>query len=167
MSYFRKQLRGSTSGTATGAYPKPPVPVIVDPAPGARSYALSGVQSQPTGARVFNNALSGLQEYSLPATGSVKRRQAMGALPPGQGGPPRWYTAMQGQTLGDDDALSEPTLTDPIKLQQETLSTLQLMRSQEARRIEDERMRGYFQLAATLSIPLAAFIWKRLLKKPA
>ena len=141
--------------------------------------SLSGVQSQPPNARVFRHALEGLHEYGLPATGSTKTtvpvpprtRRALGADWPAASGPPRWYRAMQGATLGADDngpmELAEPTLTDPLDLQREQLRTLKSMQEQERERIKDEKLRGIFQIAATLSIPLAAFIWKRLLKKPA
>lgn len=121
--------------------------------------SLSGVQSQPPGARIYRGALEGVE--------MMPRRTH--SLPPGAGGPPRWYSVMQGATLGADDTgpaeLSEPTLTDPIALQREQLSTLKAMRDQERQRLHDEKVRGLMQLAATLSIPLAAFIWKKLLKK--
>lgn len=137
--------------------------------------SMGGVQSQPMGARVFRRALSGISEYSLPAIGStkppppppVKRRIAMGAS-----SGPAWYRQMQGTSLGEDETTSlttEPVLSSPTvddaTFRSEALSTLVAMKAQEAKRIELEERRGYLQLAATLSIPLAAFIWRKLLKR--
>jgi len=107
---------------------------------------LSGVQSQPAGGRVFRSAISGLGADHGPA----------------------WYRQMQGCSLGDDASSSATSLTerptvDDAVFRTEALSTLQAMRAQDADRIHKEEVRGYLQLAATLSIPLAAFLWRRIL----
>lgn len=136
---------------------------------------LSGVASQPPGARVSRGALTGvgdITEYGLPTIGAGTRprppRVRAGALSSDVG--PRWYQQMQGSTLGADDtgpsSILQPTLADPAQTtRQATLDTLQTMQRQEAARIKLEERRGYLQLAATLSIPFAAFIWKKLLKR--
>ena len=129
---------------------------------------LSGVQSQPPGGRVFSSAMGALGAIPQPAITVVarrrrkRRRRALGAV---EG--PAWYRQMQGSTLGDDgtataSSLTEPTLSD-TQFRSQALTALQAMRAQDADRIRKEEVRGYLQLAATLSIPLAAFLWKRIL----
>lgn len=105
---------------------------------------LSGIQSQPPGGRVLVSALSG------------------------DAGAPRWYRQMQGcSLLGDDEptasSLLEPTLADPF--QRQMLAATTGIRAIEAERLRAERIRGALQIVATLSIPLAAAVWRLVLKR--
>lgn len=98
-----------------------------------KTLALSGIQSQPAGGRVARGALSGLQ--SQPAGGRVFR----GSL----------------GSLGDD------TL-ETRNFQQELLQQTKAIQEHELARIRKEEIRGYLQIAATLSIPVMAAVWKML-----
>jgi hypothetical protein len=104
----------------------------------------------------------------IPTTSMVRSAR----LPPGiragraLGGPPNWYSAMQGTSLGADDqgSLQTPTLVEPgptmaawqdalIKQSQATDQTIQNYMATETKQ-------RWIQIAATLSIPLAAAVWR-------
>lgn len=142
--------------------------------------ALSGVQSQPQGGRVAKAALGAVSEY-LP----------LGPPPPPPPPPPsrvmasrgkvgpRWYRQMQGLgSLGGGDlgtlsgaaptghSLSTPTLSEPddatTNFRKAMLASNQALLEAERDRTHKEQVRGFLQIGATLSIPLAAAIWRAL-----
>lgn len=99
---------------------------------------------------------------------------------------PSWYKAIGSYTsqppgrrlarsrslgsLGDDapagpTTLSTPTLTDPATVQWQNDVLAQLRVGAEAMRIGETQK--WLQIAATLSIPLAAAVWKMIFKKGA
>jgi len=67
----------------------------------------------------------------------------------------RFYGALSGSSLGDDTS----------DWQGNVLSQLQLQSQIEASRAREERAQRYMQLAATLCIPVAAWVWSALLEK--
>ena len=82
---------------------------------------------------------------------------------------PRWYRAMQGTTLGADDepvnTLSTPTLSEPeatTQFRSQLLESNRQIIEAERERTRKEELRGYLQIGATLMIPVAAAIWKKL-----
>ena len=95
--------------------------------------ALGGIQSQPPGGRVYRGALAGVQ--SQPPGGRVSRN-ALGSL---------------GDDTPETRAFQEALLTETRRIQEH-----------ERDRLHKEELRGYLQIAATLSIPLAAAIWRAL-----
>lgn len=142
--------------------------------------ALSGVQSQPTGGRIARGALGAtISEYLLvplpepppppPPTRVMASRGRVG---------PRWYRQLQGGSLGGSDlgtlgadaptghTLAVPTISenDPATttFRTQLLASNQALLDAERERTHKEQVRGFLQIAATLSIPLAAAIWRAL-----
>ena len=126
----------------------------------ARRRAMSGVTSQPPGLPVASTALGGLGGHGARA------------LPPGiragraLAGMPNWYAAMQGTALGADDqgSLQTPTLVEPgpqmTAWQERLLSQSQATDQTIQKYMATETRQRWVQIAATLSIPLAAAIWR-------
>jgi hypothetical protein len=85
--------------------------------------------------------------------------------PPG----PRIYRIRQPRTLGSlgDDAggattLSQPTLTDPATVQWQANVLAQLQAG--VRTMQTAELQKWLQIAATLTIPVAAAVWKAIFK---
>lgn len=79
---------------------------------------------------------------------------------------PAWYRAMQGTSLGDD-TISEPTLTDAQftrEFQQRMLVAQDRLVEIGARWVRREELQRWLQIAATLSIPLAAVVWRAIFR---
>lgn len=113
---------------------------------GVARYGMSGLSSRPPGARIA--------------------RGAMGD------GPPKWYQAMYGVSglgsLGDDAVTAPaatPVLTDGTAQWQSAMlaNSNQILSTQQAFITKDQIAR-YVQVAATLSIPLAAALWRIIFK---
>lgn len=115
-----------------------------------RPRALAGIQSRPTGMRISRAALG---DTATP-------RGRVRYMPVGRA--PAWYSEMQGATLGDDTTLTDtpPTAgsSDQAAIQAQILADLN-------RGISELKLQRWLQIIATLSIPLAAQIWKLILRK--
>ncbi len=108
---------------------------------------------RPTTTRVAMAGLSS-RPYGAPAP-----HTALGAAP-------RWYREQLG-SLGDDTAsspdLAAPTLADP-QWQADMLSATQQIVKLQQDQVAKDRWIRYAQIAATLSIPLAAAVWKAIFR---
>ena len=107
---------------------------------------MGGVQSQPMGRKVSRMALAGVQ--SQPSGRRVSRFSL-------------------GTSLGADDDVGQasdltvPTIDDGTRqFQRDILASTRAIQAHERERIRKEEIRGWVQIAATLSIPLAAAIWR-------
>lgn len=98
----------------------------------------------------------------------VIRPRSMGSIVSQPMAPPVSRFAVQLGSLGDDAApgttLSSPTLTDPTEVWQNNVLT-QL--SAGVKTLQMAEMQKWLQIAATLSIPLAAAVWKMIFKRGA
>lgn len=106
--------------------------------------AFSGMPSRPPGARVAR-AMSGM----------------------GDAGAPRWYTALYGASLGDDDAVTAQaaTITDgPAMWQQSLLDEVQQLNTSLQTYTTKDMWARYAQIAATLAIPLSAAVWRMIFR---
>ncbi len=101
--------------------------------------SLAGVQSQPSGGRVASSALGD--------TRLVKG-------PPG----PHWYKALQGVPLGGDGT----DLTE-AEFRQMSLREQTIIRETIEKATKHADLFRALSIAATLSIPLAAWVWRGIL----
>lgn len=139
---------------------------------------MSGLSSRPYGPDISHRALGALTEYgtttgiaTLPVKRPAATRTKMRSYPmtvhgPAMQGPPDWYRAMQGASLGDDtQTAGATTLTDGVaQWQQSMLSTTQQIADAQTAMAQKDRWIRYLQIAATLSIPLAAAVWKMIFR---
>jgi hypothetical protein len=129
--------------------------------------SMEGIQSKPTGARLPRNelAMGDMAEYGL-------TRPIMPTSPPptkfmGSARPIRYVSSRTRNTLGSlgDDpipatTLDTPTVTDPTQQwQDQVLSQLQ----SGVAVLKAGELQKWLQIAATLSIPLAAAVWRAIL----
>jgi hypothetical protein len=163
VSYFRRGLSGVQSQPQGGRISR---------------GALAGVQSQPSGGRIARGALG---MTVIDTSGVVKAIATQPTRPPpppsrimtsrGKVGP-RWYRQTFGSlgSLGADEnepvnTLAAPTLGEPqatSQFRENLLDSNRQILAAEKERIRKEELRGYLQIGATLMIPVAAAIWKRL-----
>lgn len=146
-----------------------------------RRAGLSGLSSRPYGPNVSKSALGTIVEVLIPTMTilddpkdapkpppkppskiSKARSYPMTVNGPALQGPPDWYRAMAGASLGDDTPTSGAVeLTDgTVRWQQAMLSTNQAILAAQQEFTKREQMARYVQIAATLSIPLAAAVWR-------
>jgi len=143
---------------------------------------MSGLQSRPYGPSVSHLALGAAAlEYTPvltlvnvpkpPAKRVVRTRVKAVSYPitvhgPALQGPPDWYRAMAGSSLGDDaPTTGSVALTDGTdQWQQSMLSLTQQIADSQAAFAEKDKWIRYVQIAATLSIPLAAAVWKMIFR---
>ncbi len=96
-------------------------------------------------------------------------RRAMGSIVSQPMGRPVSRFALQLGTLGDDatppTTLSEPTLVDPATSQWQDSVLTRLDAG--VKTLQVAEMQKWLQIAATLSIPLAAAVWKMIFKRGA
>lgn len=156
MSYLgqrRRRMRRGMSGLG-GAGPivlpaNPPLPPATpmvgahvhlgQPWRGVSRIGMSGVSSRPSGARVARGAIGD--------------------------GPPGWYQAMYGASLGDDTQSSTPSLTDgPTQWQSAMLDNSNQLLAAWQEYIKRDQIARYVQVAATLAIPLSAAIWRMIFR---
>lgn len=140
--------------------------------------AMSGLSSRPYGPPV---SLATRALGYAPSTFSPSRARGMGNSPPGViknraypivvngpglQGPPDWYRAMQGASLGDDTATTGATeLTDGnTTWQQSMLSEVQGVRAAQDEFTRRESLQRWIQIGATLAIPLSAAIWRAIFR---
>jgi hypothetical protein len=121
----------------------------------------SGLSSRPFGPDISRGALGNV------GTGVIKNR----AYPivvngPGLQGPPDWYRAMQGASLGDDtQTTGAAQLTDGTsQWQQSMLSEVQGVRAAQEEFTRREGLQRWIQIGATLAIPLSAAIWRAIFR---
>lgn len=120
---------------------------------------LGGVSSRKN-LRVSRRALapvSGLgdiAEYTVQSGGGGRRGQYLRAAP--LGGVPDWYRQMQGTTLGDD---SIGAMTE-AEFRREMLSNQKALLEAHKHWADGDKLQKWIAIGATLSIPLAAAIWK-------
>lgn len=129
--------------------------------PTRRPRALSGIQSRPSGMRISRSALGDITEYgTLASQPPVIKKPAPRVRYMPVGRAPAWYSEMQGATLGDDTTLTDtpPTGNDQAVIQAQILADLN-------RGISELKLQRWLQIIATLSIPLAAQLWKMILRK--
>jgi hypothetical protein len=107
-----------------------------------KARPLSGVQSQPPGGRISAYALSGFDKHLV--------RTEKG---------PAWYGQMQGATLGSDEELTE------AEFRLRSVAASEAIRDRIDLALKHQELIKWLQLAATLSIPLAAAVWKAILGK--
>lgn len=98
---------------------------------------LSGIQSQPPRSRVHgrSGALGGIQSQ-----------------------PPRSRVHMRNSALGDDTS-------GTTEWQDNMLATMQDMRDWQKQWVQKDEMQRWIQIGATLCIPLAAAVWRHILKR--
>lgn len=95
-----------------------------------------------------------------------RRQRALGGVssrPRYAGQGPSWYRAMQGASLGDDDVITEPTITDAQftrDWQGQMLAAQNRLAETGAKYVRQEKVQKALQLAATLAIPLSAVAWR-------
>lgn len=149
-------------GTATS------LPPVSKPVSKRTSYVISrGPRTYPTRAlgaitRRHDHAIGGARPMSGLSSrpfGPNVSYHALGAI-----SPPAWYQAMYGCSLGDDQSASDAgpqSLTDgQAQWQKAMLDTTKQIADAQWAFAEKDRWIRYVQVAATLSIPLAAAIWK-------
>jgi hypothetical protein len=124
--------------------------------------------TQPT---TTKRAMHGIAEYGtvtgIPTSAPHPKMHSypMTVHGPALQGPPDWYRAMQGASLGDDQASGAPVITDGVaQWQQAMLSTTQQIADAQTAMAEKDKWIRYLQIAATLSIPLAAAVWKMIFR---
>lgn len=140
--------------------------------------AMSGLSSRPYGPPVAKIAALGA---FTPSTFSPSRSRGMGNSPagviktraypiivngPGLQGPPDWYLAMQGASLGDDTPTTgAATLTDgTTQWQQAMLSQTSAIAAAQQEFTKRESLQRWIQIGATLAIPLSAAIWRAIFR---
>lgn len=102
---------------------------------------MNGVSSQPPGMPVARNALGGVSSQP------PGRRISIYALQP------------FGDVTTDPAMVTTPTLTDP-QWAKDLVASQREMTAWQAKWVTEDKFRRYIQIAATLSIPLAAAIWR-------
>lgn len=138
-----------------------------------RALGATVVEYTPA-AGLFTPPVSQLPPPKLKSTKLVRAKAVsypMTVHGPALQGPPDWYRAMNGVSLGDAAADTTPTasvLTDGTQQWQGSmLSLTQQIADSQAAFAEKDRWIRYVQIAATLSIPLAAAVWKAIFSRGA
>lgn len=168
MSYLGQRMKRRVRRGMSGLSSRPYGPDISRRALGATMPEYVAV----TGAVSPKRALHGISEYgTLTGQPTLPPRTKLHSYPmtvhgPALQGPPDWYRAMQGASLGDDTPTTgAATLTDGAsQWQQAMLSTTQQIADAQTAMAEKDKWIRYLQIAATLSIPLAAAVWKMIFR---
>jgi hypothetical protein len=146
--------------------------------------SMSGVTSQPPGmpvarsalgATVIESPIAGPMTTTKPTTKPIpipypSSRFGASAMARAVGGIPDWRAAMQGTSLGTDDSGSltsaQGTIKDPTLVEAgPTMRAWQdnMLAQQKSYQAYETKQR-WIQVVATLSIPLAAAVWRAIFR---